>query len=163
AIKSIGRITLIIVAAVLGLHSMYALAQSEQHPLAPPELSSPRDTLRSFMTLMDNAYQRWKTEGRTYANRAERGAITRLAHQLFVSEPGWMIPRSLIGALPGWMQLRPGGQAVWQWCALVLTLLVTAVLMVLIFRLAGYWSRTRRGAGYYLAMVFPVFAMILPQ
>jgi len=46
-IKSIGRITLIIVAAVLGLHSMYALAQSEQHPLAPPELTSPRDTLRS--------------------------------------------------------------------------------------------------------------------
>jgi len=196
------------------------------------------------MTLMDNAYQRWKTEGRTYANRAERGAITRLAHQffdlsdtapsvrnnvgretavlmkevldrielppweeipdeamiaakpgglnrwtiphteitlvrlkeglhegnwvfnsetderapefyqqvkqmpyrpgaseglyqLFVSEPGWMIPRSLIGALPGWMQLRPGGQAVWQWCALVLTLLVTAVLMVLIFASRG--------------------------
>src|SRR5438876_10075269 len=82
-IKSIGRITLIIVAAVLGLHSMYALAQSEQHPLAPPELTSPRDTLRSFMTLMDKAYQRWKTEGRTYANRAERGAITRLAHQFF--------------------------------------------------------------------------------
>ena len=269
-IKSIGRITLIIVAAVLGLHSIYALAQSEQHPLAPPELTSPRDTLRSFMTLMDNAYRRWNTEGRTYANRAERGAITRLAHQffdlndiapsvrnnvgretavfmkevldrielppweeipdeamiaakpgglnrwtiphteitlvrlkeglhegnwvfnsetderapefygqvkqmpykpgaseglyqLFVSEPGWMIPRSLIGALPGWMQLRPGGQAVWQWCALVLTLLVTAVLMVLIFRLAGYWSRTRRGAGYYLAMVFPIFAIVLPQ
>jgi len=84
-------------------------------------------------------------------------------YQLFVSEPGWMIPRSLIGALPGWMQLRPGGQAVWQWCALVLTLLVTAVLMVLIFRLAGYWSRTRRGAGYYLAMVFPIFAIVLPQ
>jgi MscS family membrane protein len=269
-IKLIGRITLIIVAAVLGLHSMYALAQSEQHPLAPPELTSPRDTLRSFMTLMDNAYQRWKTEGRTYANRAERAAIARMAHQffdlsdiapsvrnnvgretavfmkevldrielppweeipdeatidakpgglnrwtiphteitlvrlkegihegnwvfnsetderapefyeqvkqmpykpgaseglyqLFVSEPGWMIPRSLINALPGWMQLRPGGQAIWQWCALVLTLLVTAVLMVLIFRLAGYWSRTRRGAGYYLAMVFPIFAIVLPQ
>lgn len=84
-------------------------------------------------------------------------------YQLFVSEPGWMIPRSLIGALPGWMQLRPGGQAVWQWCALVLTLLVTAVLMVLIFRLSGYWSRTRRGAGYYLTMVFPIFAIVLPQ
>lgn len=54
---------------------MYTLAQSEQHPLAPPELTSPRDTLRSFMTLMDNAYQRWKTEGRTYANRAERGRL----------------------------------------------------------------------------------------
>src|SRR6266536_4652715 len=227
-IKSIGRITLIIVAAVLGLHSMYALAQSEQHPLAPPELTSPRDTLRSFMTLMDKAYQRWKTEGRTYANRAERGAITRLAHQFFDLSDTAPSVRNNVGRetavfmkevldrieLPPWEEIpdeamiasKPGGLNRWtiphteitlvrlkeglhegNWVfnsetderapefyeqvkkmpykpgALVLTLLVTAVLMVLIFRLAGYWSRTRRGAGYYLAMVFPIFAIVLPQ
>src|SRR6266540_2368724 len=235
-IQSISRIAVIILAAILGLHSMYALAQSEPHPLAPPELFSPRDTLRNFLALMNDAYHRWKTEGRTYENRAQRAAISRLAHQffdlndiapsvrtnvgretavfmkevldrielppweeipdaemiaakpgglnrwriphteitlirlkeglhegdwvfnsetderapefyqqvkhlpykpgaseglheLFVSEPGWMIPRSLIRAMPGWMQARPGGQAIWQWCALVLTLVVL-ILMV---------------------------------
>ena len=264
------RIAVIGCATILGLHSMYALAQSEPNPLATPELSSPRDTLRNFLTLMDNAYHRWKTEGRTYENRAQRAAISRLAHQffdlndiapsvrtnigretavfmkevldrielppweeipdaemiaakpgglnrwaiphteitlirlkeglhegdwvfnsetderapefyqqvkhlsykpgaseglyeLFVSEPGWMIPRSWVHALPEWMQTRPGGQAIWQWCALVLTLVVTAALMVLIFRITGRWSRSKTGVGYYLAVVFPVFAIILPQ
>jgi len=269
-IQSTSRIAVIILAAILGLHSMYALAQSEPRPLAPPELFSPRDTLRNFLALMNDAYHRWKTEGRTYENRAQRAAISRLAHrffdlndiapsvrtnvgretavfmkevldrielppweeipdaemiaakpgglnrwtiphteitlvrlkeglhegdwvfnsetderapgfyqqvkhlpykpgsseglyELFVSEPGWMIPRSWIRAMPGWMQARPGGQAIWQWCALILTLLVTAALMVLIFRITGRWSRSKAGAGYYLAIVFPVFAIILPQ
>jgi MscS family membrane protein len=84
-------------------------------------------------------------------------------YELFVSEPGWMIPRSWVRALPGWMQARPGGQAVWQWCALVLTLAVTAVLMILSYRITGRWSRGQRGASYYLAMVFPIVAVILPQ
>src|SRR5438477_7697040 len=74
-----------------------------------------------------------------------------------------MIPHSWIRALPASMQMRPGGHAVWQWCALVLTLVVTAALMVLIFRIMGRWSRNQGGAGYYLAVVFPIFAMILPQ
>ena len=249
---------------------MVLLAQGNPHPLAPPDLSSPRATLTNFLTLMNNAYYHWKTEGRTYENRVQRAAIARMAHQffdladiapsvrnnvgretavfmkevldrielppfeeipdeemiaakpgglnrwtiphteitlirikeglhegnwvfnsetderarefyeqvkrlpykpgsseglyeLFVSEPGWMIPRSLIHALPGWMQVRPGGQAVWQWCALVLTLMVTAALMVLIYRIMGRWSQSHRGMGYYLAVMFPIFAVILPQ
>ena len=84
-------------------------------------------------------------------------------YDLFVSEPGWMIPRELIRALPGWMQARYGGQTVWQWCALVLTLVVTAALMVLIYRVTGRLAGGRHGAGYYLGAVFPVFAVVLPQ
>src|SRR6266513_1889860 len=250
-IRSTSRIAVIVLVTIVGVHSLCALAQSQPHPLAPPDLSSPRATLRNFLKLMDTAYHYWKSEGRTYENRGQRAAIGRLAHQffdlndiapsvrnnvgretavfmkevldrielppweeipdeamiaakpgglnrwtiphteitlvrlkeglhegnwvfnsetderapefyeqvkqmpykpgaseglyqLFVSEPGWMIPRSLIGALPGWMQLRPGGQAVWQWCALVLTLLVTAVLMVLIFAVV----LTQAGPGF---------------
>jgi MscS family membrane protein len=247
-----------------------ARAEGDSHPLAPPDLSSPRAALTNFLTLMNGAYFHWKAEGRTYENRVQRAEITHLAHQffdlediapsvrnnvgreaavymkevldrielppwaeipdtamvaakpaelnrwtipyteitlvrlkeglregqwvfnsetderapefyervkqlpykpgasaglyeLFVSEPGWMIPRSLIRALPWALQTRYGGQAVWQWCALFLTLLVTTALMILIYRLMGRWSRGQHGAGYYLAVVFPVFAVILPQ
>jgi len=264
------RIAAIVLVAIISGHAGCALAQTNPHPLAPPDLSSPRAALTNFLTLMNGAYQHWKTEGRTYQNRRQRAAITRLAHQffdlndiapsvrnnvgretavyikevldrvelppweeipdeatvaakpgglsrwtipqteitlvrlkeglregqwvfnsqtderaaefyehikhlpykpgaseglyeLFVSEPGWMIPQSWIRALPGWMQARPGGQAVWQWCALILTLAVTAALMVLVYRIMGRWSRDQRGASYYLAMVFPIFAVILPQ
>ena len=34
-------------------------------------------------------------------------------YQLFVSEPGWMIPRSWIRALPGWLQARHGLSLMW--------------------------------------------------
>src|SRR5205823_15090209 len=82
-IRSTSRIAVIVLATILGLHSLYALAQSEQHPLAPPDLSSPRAMLTNFLKLMDNAYTRWKTEGRTYQNRVQRAAIARVAHQFF--------------------------------------------------------------------------------
>ena len=39
-------------------------------------------------------------------------------YDLFVSEPGWMIPRGLIRSLPDWMRSRHGGQAIWQWIGL---------------------------------------------
>ena len=84
-------------------------------------------------------------------------------YELFVSEPGWMIPRGLIHSLPNWMQTRSGGQAIWQWCALVLTLLATAALMAVIYRVTGRLSRGEHRAGYYLSAVFPIFAVVLPQ
>jgi MscS family membrane protein len=84
-------------------------------------------------------------------------------YDLFVSEPGWMIPREWIRALPGWMQARHGGQTVWQWCALALTLVLTAASMVLIYRVTRRLAAGRHGAGYYLGAVFPVFAVALPQ
>jgi MscS family membrane protein len=252
-------------------HAMCALAEDNNlHPLAPPDLSSPRAALTDFETLMNTSYYHWKTEGRSFENRRQRAIIAHLAHQffdlsdiapavrnnvgretavyikevldriglppleeipdaemiaakpgglnhwtipnteitlvrlkdglregqwvfnsetderapefyqrvehlpykpnaseglydLFVSQPGWMIPAPLIRVLPWWMKVRPGGQAVWQWCALVLTLILTAAAMVFIYRFTARWSKGQRGAGYYLAIVFPIFAVILPQ
>lgn len=268
--QPIRRIAAIVLVTIVWGHGRCAHAQTDPHPLAPPDLSSPRASLTNFLALMNGAYFHWKTEGRTYENRVQRAAIARLAHQffdlndiapairnnvgretavylkevldrvalpsleeipdaqmiagkaggmnrwtiphteitlvrlkeglhegqwvfnsetderapefyqrakhlpyrpgsseglydLFVSEPGWMIPRSLVRALPDWMQSRHGGQAVWQWCGLVLALIVTAVLMALAYRVTARWSREQRGVGYYLSMVFPVFAVILPQ
>jgi len=246
-------------------------AQTRAHPLAPPDLSSPRATLTHFLAHMNRAYTRWKAEDDANEDdRFEREVITRVAQQffdlndiapsvrknvgretavymkevldrielppweqipdaemiaakpggldqwtipeteitlvrfkeglragqwvfssetderapefyrltrhlpykpgaseglykLFVSEPGWMIPRSFVRGLPGWMHERYSGQAVWQWCALVLTLMVGTALMAVIYRVTGRLSRRRSGAGYYLSAVFPIFAVVIPQ
>jgi MscS family membrane protein len=84
-------------------------------------------------------------------------------YQLFVSEPGPLISRALIRALPTWMHTRYGGQALWQWVALVLTLIVTAAAMALIYRFTVRWSSSTRRVAYYLVAVLPIFAVILPQ
>lgn len=259
-----------LVVAVLAMLGADVAAQTRAHPLAPPDLSSPRATLTHFLAHMNRAYARWKAEDVTEEDRAERVAIARIAkeffdlndiapsvrknvgretavymkevldrielppwdqipdaqmiaakqdgldqwtipeteitlvrlteglrkgqwvfsaetdervpefyrlakhlpykpgaseglYELFVSEPGWMIPASWIRAMPGWMHTRYGGQAVWQWCALALTLVVTATVMVLIYRITGRLSRGHRGAAYYLAAILPIFAVVLPQ
>ena len=267
---SVRRLVLVVLAALVWEHGTFALAQIDQHPLAPPDLSSPRATLTSFMAVMNGVYHRFKTEGRIYQNLAQLAATARLGpiffdlddvapsarinvgretavfikevldrvglppwdeipdeamiaakpgglnkwtiphteitlvrvkeglreghwvfssqtheraaefyertkhlpylpgateglYALFVSEPGWLIPKSLIRALPDWMKARWGDQVVWQWCALGLTLVVTAALMVLVYRIGQRLSRRTSGASYYLAVVFPLFAVILPQ
>jgi len=266
----IPRLAFVIVAALIWTHVTFALAQSEQYPLAPPDLSSPRATLTNFTAVMNAVHHRWKTEGRIYQNRAQLAAAARLGpmffdlddvapsvrinvgretavfikevldrvglppseeipdqaiiaakpgglnqwtiphteitlvrlkeglregqwvfspethkraaefyervkhlpylpgstaglYDLFVSEPGWLIPKSFVRALPEWMKARYGDQVVWQWCALVLTLVLMLPLMVLIYRVGQRWSRRQHGARYYLAVVFPLLAVIVPQ
>ena len=245
-------------------------AYDKAHPLAPPDLSSPRAALKNFIALMDGAYARWTSEAGSDEDRIERAAIGRIAHrffdlddvapsvrknvgreaavymkevldrielppweqipdeaavaavpggmnrwvipqteitlvrlkdglregqwvfsdetdervpqfydlvkqlpykagasaglyELFVAEPGPMIPRALIRALPKWMHARYGGQAVWQWVALALTLVVTAALMMAIYRFNDRWSNSAHGVAYYAVAVLPIFAVILPQ
>lgn len=266
--QAINRIVVAVLLAVCSPHATFA--HDKAHPLAPPDLSSPRATLTNFLALMDRAYARWTSESGTDEDRIEREAIGRIAHQffdlsdvapsvrknvgretavymkevldrielppweqipdeatlaskpdrvnhwtipeteitlvrieeglhegqwvfssetderaaefyrlakhlpykagaseglyqLFVSEPGWMIPRAMIRALPEWMHTRLAGQALWQWTALVLTLIATCALMLMVYRLTGRWSKGRRGATYYFAVVLPVFAVMIPQ
>src|SRR5205814_5958405 len=82
-IRLTSRVAVLVLVTIVGVHSLCALAQSQPHPLAPPDLSSPRATLTNFLALMDTAYHHWKSEGRTYENRVRRAAIARLAHQFF--------------------------------------------------------------------------------
>ena len=76
-------LALLVFAALICEHATFALAQSEQHPLAPPDFSSPRATLMSFKAVMNAVYQRWKTEGRSYQNRAQLAAAARLGPMAF--------------------------------------------------------------------------------
>ena len=52
----------------------------------------------------------------------------------YVSEPGWMVPRALIHALPGWMKVRWGSQLVWQWFGMIVTRVVAAAAMLLTYQ-----------------------------
>ncbi len=268
--RTINRIITVALMAACWAYAAGASAHDKAHPLAPPDLSSPRATLMNFIAVMDRAYDRWTADMDSDEDRIEREKIARISHQffdlsdvapsirknvgretavymkevldrielppweqipdeamvaaqqggmnqwtipqteitlvrlkdglregqwvfssetderapqfyrlvkhlpyradateglyqLFVSEPGPMIPRGLIRSLPDWMHARYAGQAVWQWAALVLTLAVTLTAMVLLYRVTGRLSRSTHKAAYYFAAVFPIFAVILPQ
>ncbi|QEG02150.1 Low conductance mechanosensitive channel YnaI [Stieleria maiorica] len=94
----------------------------------------------------------------------ERQSITPGLYQLYLSEPGWLLPRSLVQGLPAWAHVRLLGQAVWQWAGLVLTTGVSLVLMSVIYYF-GRWrtSHLRPNWLRYLVMlVCPLTAMLIP-
>jgi MscS family membrane protein len=80
----------------------------------------------------------------------------------FTSEPGWMIPRGLIHALPGWTKARWGDHTVWQWFGLVFTLLAASGVMIAIYRMGGKFSGHETGIRYHIGIVFPILAMLVP-
>ena len=57
----------------------------------------------------------------------------------YIFRSGSMIPQQLLLNLPGWAKTSFYDQAVWQWFGLGLTLLITGLIIVLVFR----WSRHR--------------------
>ncbi|WP_182864715.1 mechanosensitive ion channel family protein [Rhodopirellula sp. JC639] len=94
----------------------------------------------------------------------ERQYVTPGLYQLYLSEPGWLLPRSLIQGLPSWAHVRLLGQAIWQWCGLILTIGVSLALMVAIYYF-GRWrtSHLRPNWLRYLVMlVSPLTAMLVP-
>ena len=83
-------------------------------------------------------------------------------YELFASEPGWLIPRSWVHALPSWAKTRYDNQAVWQWVGLCAILLLAGIVMVVIYRIGARFSRHKEGLRYYLAIIFPLLAMLVP-
>lgn len=84
---------------------------------------------------------------------------------LYLNEPGWMIPRTLIRSLPDWARRRIYGQAVWQWIGLGMVLLAMLGAMLVIYRMGRRMARVGRRAGvlrYILSLVFFVAAMFVP-
>lgn len=91
-----------------------------------------------------------------------RAGATEGLYESYVSSPGWMIPAAWIRGLPGWLRARGGGQAVWQWGGLVVTLLLAPAVMLLLYRTGGRWAKHGSGARFFLALAFPVLAMLVP-
>lgn len=94
----------------------------------------------------------------------DRDGITPGFYQFYLSEPGWMIPRSWVQSLPSWARERWFGQAVWQWSLFGLTV-ISAVLLMLVIYLYGYRRATSLRSNvlkYFLTLGFPIAATIVP-
>lgn len=64
------------------------------------------------------------------------------AYEEYIDGPGPMIPQHWIRKLPEWAKFGIHDQAIWQWIGLMLTLLIAATLIVLVFR----WTRHKPAA-----------------
>ncbi len=82
---------------VLALSAPVAGAQDEDpafdtHPLRPPDISSPRDTLRSFLTNMDEAFGAWRRDDLDlWIDRAWLSAIMMLDFSTTPDSGSWSI------------------------------------------------------------------------
>jgi len=91
----------------------------------------------------------------------ERETTTPGFYDVFISEPGWMIPSSWI---PSWARTRWSGQAIWQWIGVVLSLLFASVVMTTIYLVGRSRARKLRSslARYLTTLLFPFTAMLVP-
>ena len=94
----------------------------------------------------------------------ERENVTPGLYRFYLSEPGWLLPRSWIQALPSWAHARWAGQAVWQWVALIATLTLGFALMLAIYFFGRWRARVLRSdlIRYLITLAFPIAAMLVP-
>ncbi|MGD8270228.1 MAG: mechanosensitive ion channel family protein, partial [Desulfobacterales bacterium] len=85
-------------------------------------------------------------------------------YEKYIYSPGWMIPAGLINALPRWMRTSFYEQTIWQWVCLLLTLMVSAVILIWSWR-ATNWLKRRLTAESrrwrWERMIYPTFGMLL--
>jgi len=94
----------------------------------------------------------------------DRESVTPGLYRSFLSEPGWLIPRSWIRGLPSWAHQRWSEQAVWQWVALGVTLVLALALMLAIYVLGRRRAHVMRSnvMRYLMTLAFPLSAMLVP-
>jgi MscS family membrane protein len=85
----------------------------------------------------------WFGAVRAYPYQEGQEHVAGIFENYFLT-PGPLIPLKLIRGLPDWMQHEYLGQAVWQWVMLILTVIVLAGAILLLYVLV---TRLARGAG----------------
>ncbi len=93
-----------------------------------------------------------------------RETVTPDFYLMFMSEPGWMIPRGWIQSLPTGLRERWMGQAVWQWMGILVTLLAAAILMLLLYFIGRRRAKKAQSdlLRYLVTLIFPITAMLVP-
>jgi MscS family membrane protein len=91
----------------------------------------------------------------------ERDTTTPGFYEVFISEPGWMIPDSWI---PSWARTRWYGQAIWQWVGLAMALLSALLVMTAIYVIGRRRAKKLRPnlVRYLVTLVFPIAALLVP-
>ena len=82
-------------------------------------------------------------------------------YEEYIYSPGWLIPKDLISALPGWMKLGFMKQAVWQWLCLVIAFVLAGLLFWILLSMHHKWKRKeRRKTTWHLyRLIAPLSAM----
>jgi MscS family membrane protein len=90
-----------------------------------------------------------KTRGRTYQRDVPMKNYAEM--RAYLSVNGWMISSRTIEGFPGWLKRSVYLHAVWKWIALAMLVVMTAVVVVVIHRLArrglsghSAWAQLRR-------------------
>jgi len=86
-------------------------------------------------------------------------------YEWYLSEPGRVWLSRIVHILPEWMSNRYYGQALWQWTALAITILVSFTAMYIAFKLGRKYVQREdspRLVRYGLTMGYPIAAMLIP-
>ena len=91
----------------------------------------------------------------------QRETTTPGFYEMFISEPGWMIPSSWI---PSWARTRWSGQAIWQWIGMALSILAALAMMLTIYLIGRRRAKKLRSntTRYLITLIFPFTAMLVP-
>ncbi len=86
--------------------------------------------------------------------------------EFYISTPGYLLPETttfgaLIDSLPDWSKTLYGEQTLWQWTALLISVLVLTVIVYALFRyIRRLASRLRAPWGIWLQIVAPLLAAV---
>jgi MscS family membrane protein len=75
----------------------------------------------------------------------KKGASVNLYHEIRYS-PGIWLPKTLPDALPAWMKWIVFGHGIWQWMALIVVLIISALIIGWLYRLGVWWDRRQKSA-----------------
>ena len=137
-------------------HTEITIARVTEGPRQGEFLFSP-ETLERAVTY----YERVKH----LPYRSDHHEPTRGFYDFFLSEPSSPTLATLVLKLPNWTKSRVFGQTVWQWVALLLTIVISALLMVYVYLLGHRFAERTRASSvlrYSLTLVFPIVAMFVP-
>ena len=105
-------------------------------------------------------------ESKEYREEGDGPEVSKNFYQWYISVPGHPALAAIVSRLPERMQRgRTLGLANWKWPGLFVTLLITITLMVVAYRLQASFTRRWRGRGlarYWLTILFPIAAMLVP-
>ncbi len=136
-------------------HTEITIAQVKEGPQQGKFLFSPETVDRAA-----EFYQRVQ-----HLPYQDRSTVTPGVYRFYRAEPGWLMPRDWIKSLPKWAHRRPGGQAVWQWLGLLITVLVALLIMTTAYVIGMRRSRSTgrvRVIRYFMTLIFPVIALLVP-
>ncbi|MEW4529995.1 mechanosensitive ion channel family protein [Maioricimonas sp. JC845] len=97
--------------------------------------------------------------------RTEGREVSEGFYEWWLSSPAHPLVAEWVAALPDWSRRRILGAAIWQWFGLLLMIPLALATMALVSRIGRSRGEQTRGRGllrYWLTLLFPIVAMLIP-